>query len=46
MFFLFLELFRERSTPILDSSGVAFYDETMDGVYATKTSLTSTNNHS
>lgn len=45
-FFLFLELFKEGFAPVLNSSGVALYDETMDGVYATKLSSTFANNHS
>jgi hypothetical protein len=46
LLFLFLELFREGFASVLNSSGVAFYDETMDGVYAIKISSTFVNNHS
>jgi hypothetical protein len=45
-FFLFLELLKERFALVLNSSGVAFPNETMNGVNATKLSSTFTNNHS
>jgi hypothetical protein len=45
-FFLFFELLREGFAPVLNSSGVALSNETMDGVYATKLSSTFANNHS
>jgi hypothetical protein len=45
-FFLFLELLREGFALVLNFSVETVFDETTDGVYATKLSSTFANNHS